>query len=364
MLDRSQKAMKSLPRPAELVERYALLMLLAIVFVFFAVNPSTPEFASTLNIQNILSNESLLGIIAIATVIPLVANQIDLSAGPVAGLGSLLCAGMMSKSGWPLAPSILVAVGVGFVVGLVNGILVAKVGINSIVTTLGTSSIVGAIIVWYSKGVSISTGLSSTLLSVGVGDWLGVRRLFFFLVAIALIAWYVLEHTPVGRHLYSVGASPRAAELVGLSVPKLIIGSFVASGVIAGAAGVLAVAVQGAANPQIGSNFTLPAVAAAFLGATAIKPGRYNIWGTFTAVFFLAFAVNGLTLWGAEAWISDLFNGTALILAVGIGAVSGRRRRTRPAAAAPPDAAEPLDASLPQLISAAAPGAAAGAERS
>jgi ribose transport system permease protein len=214
-------------------------------------------------------------------------------------------------------------------VGIVNGLLVARAEVNSIVTTLGTSSIIGAIVVWYSNGISISTGISSTLIDIGTGKWIGIPKPFFFLVGIAVLVWYVLEHTPLGRYLYSVGSSPRAAELVGLSVRRLVMGSFIASGTIAGAAGLLFVATQGSANPQIGANFTLPAVAAAFLGATCIKTGRYNVWGTFTAVFFLAVMVDGLTLWGVAGWVSDFFNGVALITAVAITTYSGRRRRAR-----------------------------------
>jgi ribose transport system permease protein len=321
--------MKLFRRPAEFFEQYALVVLLAAECVFFSLNSATPQFLTSANVTNILSNQSLLGIIAIATVLPLVANQIDLSVGPTAGLSSLLTAGLMSKSGFPLLPAMLVGISLGVAVGIVNGLLVARAEVNSIVTTLGTSSIIGAIVVWYSNGISISTGISSTLIDIGTGKWIGIPKPFFFLVGIAVLVWYVLEHTPLGRYLYSVGSSPRAAELVGLSVRRLVMGSFIASGTIAGAAGLLFVATQGSANPQIGANFTLPAVAAAFLGATCIKTGRYNVWGTFTAVFFLAVMVDGLTLWGVAGWVSDFFNGVALITAVAITTYSGRRRRAR-----------------------------------
>jgi ribose transport system permease protein len=326
-------------RPLEILERYALLILLIGACVFFSVNSATPAFHDSTNISNVLSNESVLGILAIATVIPLVANQIDLSVGPTAGLASLLCSGMMAKSGLPLSVAALIAIATGILVGMTNGFLVAKVGINSIVTTLGTSSIVGAAVVWYSKGLSIVSGISPNLLHFGTDKWLGIPKPFFALLLVAIICWYLLQHTPVGRYLYAVGSSPRAAELVGLNVPRLIFGSFVASGLIAGACGILLVATQAGGNPQIGATFTLPAVAAAFLGATAFMPGRYNVWGTFTAVFFLAVCVNGLSLWGVESWVSELFNGIALIAAVGITVVTSKRR-TR---AAPPAGVSGVD---------------------
>ncbi|HEY3716504.1 MAG TPA: ABC transporter permease [Jatrophihabitantaceae bacterium] len=324
-----------IPKPLDILERYGLLVLFAAVILFFWLSGETPQFMTTANVQNVLSNESVLGIIAIGSVIPLAAGQIDLSVGPAAGLSSIVTAGMMSKSGLPLGVALCAGIAIGAVVGLVNGLLVARTGINSIIVTLGTTSIIAAIVQWYTSGLALTTGISPSLVKIGLGTWLGIPRPFYFLLVAALLVWYLLEYTPVGRYVYATGTNAKAAELVGLGVPRLVLFSFVSAGILAGVAGVLLVAVQSGGNPQIGPNYTLPALAAAFLGATTIKPGRYNIFGTLAAVFFLAFSVNGLTLWGTDVWVSDLFNGAALIIAVGVAVVSGRRRR----AAAPPAAA-------------------------
>lgn len=325
-------------KPSELLERYALLLLLAAIFIFFAVDPATPQFATAANLKNILSSQAALGILVVASMLPLIAGHIDLSVGPTAGLCSLLCAGMMSKSGLPLVPAMAVAIGAGLVVGFVNAMLVARIRMNSIVATLGTSSVVGALVAWYSGGVSIVTGISSKLTDVGHGEWLGLPKAFWFLVVVAALAWYVLEQRPIGRHLYATGSSPRAAELVGLPVRRLTVLSFVSAGTLAGMTGVLLVGIQGAGNPQLGPSFTLPAIAAAFLGATAITPGRYNVAGGMVAIFLLAVSVNGLTLLGADDWVSDMFNGVALLIGVGISVYSGRRR-----ASGSPDAEWPAD---------------------
>jgi len=325
-------------KAAELLERYGLLMLLAAVIVFFTVDPKTPQFHQINNIRNILGGESVLGIIAIATVIPLVAGHFDLSIGPAAGASSLVTAGLMSKSGWSLGPAVVAAIMTCVLIGMVNGFLVARLSINSIIATLGMSSLISAFVQWYSQGQTISTGISQSLLNIGSALWLGIPRTFFFLVAVALVAWYVLEHTPSGRNLYAVGESPRAAELVGIPVRRYTFASFVAAGVFAGIGGVLMVAVNGGANPLIGPDLMLPAIAAVFLGATAIKPGRYNVAGTFAAVYFLAVSVNGLTLLGADTWVSDLFNGAALLIAVSIAVWSGKRRLSRPVPPAAIDA--------------------------
>jgi ribose transport system permease protein len=272
-----------------------------------------------------------------------VAGQIDLSIGPNAGLTSVLCAGLMSYSGWSLVPAVVVAILVGLLIGVINGILVAKIGIGSIIATLGMSSVLSAIVLAYSGGLSITTGISTELIGLGSGKWLGLPKLFYFLAGTALVVWYLLEKTPAGKNLYAIGSSSRAALLVGISVSRQTFRSLVLAGGIAGCAGVLLVAAVGAGSPQLGANYTLPAVAAAFLGATSINPGRYNVWGTVAAVFFLAVAVNGLTLLGAAPWVNELFDGAALIVGVGLGVYAGLLRK-RPGRRKSPTHATPADA--------------------
>lgn len=313
------------------LERYALLILLGLVVVFFALNSATPLFFTVANVQNVLINQALLLLIAVATTLPLIGGQIDLSVGPAAGLTALLCAGMMSRNGLPLWVAIAVALLAGAMIGLVNGVLIARLGISSIVATLGMSSIIGSLTYLYSGGLSIITGISPDLTGFGQGRFLGLPLPVYVVAAVCVVSWYVLGHTTPGRNLYAVGASPSASSLVGLSVPRHLAVGLVAAGVLAGLAGVLLVAVQGGGNPQIGAGFTLPAVAAAFLGGTAFQRGRYNVLGTVTAVFFIGVTVNGLMLWGAEGWVSDLVNGLSLIVAVGLTVYAGRRRARRPA---------------------------------
>ncbi len=310
-----------------LIERYALLMLGVVIFLFFAFNAATPQFATEVNLRNVLRNQSILGILVIATLIPIVAGKIDLSVGPNAGLCAMVFAGMMSRLQMDLGYAILVALVVGLLVGAVNGLLVAGLGIDSIVVTLGTLSIIAAVVNWYSGGLSIVTNLSPYLPDIGRAEWLGFARPFWVFLLLAVVAYYVLQHTPIGRYVYSAGSNPKAAELVGLRVRRYTVASFVISGGLAAIAGVLMVAMQGGANPQLGPAYMLPALAAVFLGTTAITPGRPNVPGSVLAVFFIAISVNGLTLLGSAVWVNPLFNGVALLVGVGASVYSGKRRR-------------------------------------
>jgi ribose transport system permease protein len=135
----------------------------------------------------------------------------------------------------------------------------------------------------------------------------------------------VLEHTPFGRYLYATGSGRDAARLAGVRTEVLLAIAFVLSGLVSGLAGVMQTTVLGSANPDVGAQFLLPAFAAGFLGATAIKPGRFNVPGTILALFVLAIGIAGLSQLGAPLWVSPVFNGLALILAV---ALAVRRRRS------------------------------------
>jgi ribose transport system permease protein len=227
---------------------------------------------------------------------------------------------------FPIWAGVLLGIAIGALIGAVNGLVVTRFGVNALITTLGSASVVTGVVNWYTGGNSIIEGIPHQLTDFGSGNWLGIPRTLFLLVAVALLIWYLLEHTPFGRYLHSIGVNPESARLVGLRIPSLVRRSFVVSGAAAGLAGVLLLARSGAGNPGIGSTFTLTALAAAFLGATAIRPGRFNVLGTLLAIFFLAAAITGLTFAGVKDYISDLFTGAALVLAVAISAVLRHRR--------------------------------------
>jgi ribose transport system permease protein len=312
----------------DLTERYALVVLFIITFVFFCVwSKTSGTFPHASNIKNVLGDESVIGILALAVMIPLVCGEFDFSVGNIAGLVQVLCAGFMSRLGWPVVPVVLVTVAIGAAIGLANGNTVARVGVNSLIVTLGISSVLLGIVEWYTNGQSIINNISTGLIKLGEGEWLGLPTTLYFLVIAAIGVYYMLEHTPYGRYLYSIGSNREAARLVGLRVERMVLVAFMLSGTLAGIAGVLLVARNGSGSPQAATILnTLQALAAAYLGATAIKPGRFNVVGTMIAIFFLAFTVNGLSLAGVADWINDVFNGAALFLAVLVSTIIGRRR--------------------------------------
>jgi len=309
-------------------ERYALVVLFALTFLFFSVWSKTHHtFLSVANVRNVLGNQAVIGILSLAIIIPLVCGEFDFSVASVSVLSEVLCAGFMARLGAPVVVAVIAAVAIGALIGLASGNTVARIGVNSLIVTLGVATALDGIVDWYTKGQTIVEGISKRLTDVGSGNWLGIPRTLYFLAVAAALVYYLLEHTPYGRYLHSIGSNRDAARLVGLRVERFVLIAFVLSGFLAGIAGVIVVARNGNAAPQPGTvTITLQALAAAFLGATAIKPGRFNVLGTMVAIFFLAFTVTGLTLAGVASWINDVFNGAALFVAVLISTIVGRKR--------------------------------------
>ncbi len=312
----------------DFTERYALVVAFAAVLLFFSVwSKTSGTFPTAANVKNVLGNQAVIGLLALAITIPLVCGEFDFSVGSLAGLTQVLTAGFMSRLGMPVILAVLIPIAIGAFIGLSNGNTVARIGVNSLIVTLGVSNVLLGIVEWYTNGQSIINHISPSLTKVGSGEWLGLPRTIYFLAIGAIIVHYLLEHTPFGRYLYSIGSNRDAARLVGLRVERNVVVAFVLSGTLAGIAGVLLVARNGGASPQVGTVIdTLQALAAAYLGATAIKPGRFNVIGTMIAIFFLAFTVTGLSLAGVANWINDTFYGAALFVAVLVSTLVGRKR--------------------------------------
>jgi ribose transport system permease protein len=290
------------------VEAYAMLGLLVIIAIFFCLyGPTADTFPTARNIQNLVSGQAVVAIIALAALIPLTCNEWDLSVGATAGMSSIFAATALSN-GTPILVFILIGIGLGVLVGVVNALIVTRLRVNAVITTLGVATILDGVVNQKTSGLAVAGNIPSAVTDFGSLNWLGIPRPAFALLVITLLVYYVTTHTPAGRYLYALGSNPRGAKLVGLQTRLLLGGTFVAAGALAGAAGVLQVSLSGGADPRLGENFTLPALAAAFLSAAAIKPGRYNVGGTLVAIFFLATINNGLNLAGAAPYVGLYVN--------------------------------------------------------
>jgi ribose transport system permease protein len=325
------KADRRGPKVALFVERYALLMaFIAMMFFFSFWHKTSHSFGASPNFQNTGGDyRAFTVVLAMALLIPLLCGEFDLSVGQIAGFSQIGAAVAMSKHGATFGESIVVAVLLGAAIGFINGNTVARVGVNSLIVTLGTSGVLLGVIQWYTQGNEVGSHIHPSVANFDqLNSIFGIPRTVLVALGVALLVWYVVNQTPYGRYLQSVGSNPRAAQLVGLPVSWLKLSAFVLSGALAGFAGIFLFASAGAGSSQSGTVLdTLQALAVVFLGATAIKPGRFNVEGTVIAIYFLAFTIQGLELAGVAPFIAAVFNGAALFIAV-IVSTELRNRRT------------------------------------
>jgi ribose transport system permease protein len=211
-------------------------------------------------------------------------------------------------------------------VGLLNGLLITRVGITSFIATLGIGSLASAASIYLTGGAILIEGIPHGFVAFGQGNSYGIPNMVIVGAITLFVFWIVLEQTIFGRNLLAVGVSRKASELVGIRTNLMIVVSFAISGTISGLCGFLALSRFGSASSGIGMNYLLPAIAACFLGATTISVGRFNPLGTAFAVLLVAIGLNGLQLFGVPGWAEPAFNGGVLLIAVGASSLAGKRR--------------------------------------
>jgi ribose transport system permease protein len=301
-----------------------LVLLIILIIVFSLLRPDT--FPTFFNIKSILNNKSVQALVALAVFIPMTANHFDLSAGFNLGISQVLVIGLQGQ-GLPWWAAVIAVLLMGALVGLANGVLVTRIKIDSFIATLGTGTILYGLNAWYTGGQQVLADLPPAFLAIS-GSIGVVPAPALYTLVISCALWIVFEFLPLGRYLYVLGASPRAAELNGISAKRYVTLGFVAAGTLASFAGIVLQSQLQIGQSSVGQEYLLPAFTAALLGATSIRPGRVNVWGTVLAVAVLAVTVAGLNQLGAPFFVEPLFNGSMLVLAVGL-AVQASQRRTR-----------------------------------
>ncbi|MGM0931768.1 MAG: ABC transporter permease [Actinomycetota bacterium] len=299
---------------------------LAVLLMIFALWIPDLFFTET-NIRTMLNQQALTAIVSLGLMMAMAAGAFDLSIGTTVGISAVVAASLLGLHGYPAWIAIAIALVAALLVGIANAIAIIHFRLSSFIATLAMSSILIAATTWVTNGDNI-TGMPHDFQQLATTQLLGLQLPVWFALMLGVILWYILEQTPLGRFLYATGANPDAARLAGVPTGRLIVFGVVTCSLIAGLCGVLATATLGAGSPSVGPPYLLPAFSAVFLGSTQFRPGRVNVTGTLLAVLVLATGVKGLQLAGAPFWIPDLFNGVALLIAVGL-SIEGRQRFLR-----------------------------------
>lgn len=256
----------------------------------------------------------------------LVGEFVDMSVASNFGLAAILISVLNIDLHLNAYVAALVAIAASAAVGVVNGWLVVRLGVNTIVVTLGMGTFLLGLSLWASNLQPVS-GLAKYIEWLSNAPLLGLPLAFYLGVVLMLGFAYVLRFTPLGRNMRFVGENREVSRLAGVPVLRIRFGAFVGAGIIAGVGGVIAAVGTGGFDPNVSNAYLLPMFAATFLGTAILEPGRFNPLGTLLAVFFLATGVLGLQLLGATSWVTDVFYGGVLVIAVTITTILHRRAR-------------------------------------
>jgi ribose transport system permease protein len=300
-------------------------------------------FPTMATVKAIANNFSASAIAALAILIPMASGTFDASVGGVISLTSVLCAWLLINTGWPIPVVILLTLLAGAGVGLFNSLAVVVLRIPSLIATLATWLIADALSVAVSGNRTItSPRVSGSFTKISRANFHGFTAPFFYVLILMTVLAVFLSQTKPGRHSYAVGFDPEVSRLAGVRVKAVQTGALLCSGTIAAVAGIVLTARLSSATPSSGNPYLLPAFAATYLGATQFKAKRFNAVGSVIAVYMLGTGQYGLLLASAPQWMPNVFQGVALVAAIGLtqlqdptrAAIRKRQRAARAAEAA------------------------------
>jgi ribose transport system permease protein len=315
------------PRPAALRGALsprnigAIYVWILIIALFAILVPD--EFPTWTTAKGILNQYSVTGLMALSLIVPLAASYFDLSIGFTMSLAGVLAAELLNQTSWSPVVVGLLVIAICVCVGLLNAFVVVGLGVDSFIGTLGTGAILAAITLGVSGNLTITGRIGEGFSDLASTEVAGITLPVFYLLLVMVALGYWLERTKMGRQLYAAGFDRGAARLSGLPVNRLGVIAFITSACIAGFAGMVLAARVSSGSPDAGTAYLIPAFSAAFLGATQLRRGRFNPWGTVIAVLLLGTGNVGLLLAGGPVWTPQLFEGTVLIAAVALTAFGG-----------------------------------------
>jgi ribose transport system permease protein len=271
-------------------------------------------FLTQRNLENILQQSSVLGLLTVGMTLLMIAGLLDLSVGSATAFVSVVAA-KLANDGHSSTTIVLVALATGFGISLVIGTIVGMLSVRPFILTLGFLSVFLSLGLVLSKGQPVPLE-SDVFTTLGVGKWLGIPASGVLFIAALVVGALVLRYARLGRNAYAMGSNEQAAYLAGVPISRTTIGLFVISGLLVGVAGCVQLGRLGAGDPNAGTGLELQAVAAVVLGGGSLNGGRGTIWGSFLGVLFLGEVSNALNILGTEIFYQQLVYGAVLIIAV------------------------------------------------
>jgi ribose transport system permease protein len=312
---------------ARIVSRYGSIAALVILCIIFSIEaPSV--FPTTSNVIAILNDVAIYAVIAGGVTLPLAAGEFDLSIGYVASFSGVLVTSFAVKQNLPLFVAVLLTLLICAAIGLINGFIVTRLGVNSFICTLATGTIVVGANYAVSAGVPITSGLPTAFIDFNLRKIIGIPLPVYVTALVLLVLWIALNRTVFGINIQAIGQNAEAAHLAGVRVARVRLMSLVVSSVCAGGGGIMLAARLGSGEPTAADGYLLTGFAAAFLGSVALRDSEFHIVGTIIGVLTLGVALNGLAVLSVPAFWEYVVQGGLLIGAVALSTLA-RRYLTR-----------------------------------
>lgn len=298
--------------------RYGTILgLLAMIAAFSLLSPMA--FPTLGNFTNVVNQASLAMIIAGGLTLAVVVGELDLSIGFAASLHGVLVTGLIVHDKLPIPVAVAIVIALGAVIGVINGFIVTKMKVNSVIATLGVGTIITGLAFAYSTGVPIVAGVPEAFLQLSLGRWLlGIPNNIVIMASVLGVLWILVERTSIGQEIQAVGGNAAAARLAGINVDRIKTLGFVISGMCAALTGILLASRLGSGTTSAADSYLLTAFAAVFLGSATLRDGEFHVLGTLVGALIIAFGFNGLNIFGAPTYSQYVFQGAILIIAVGL----------------------------------------------
>lgn len=306
--------MKKKSKLTELLQHELFSLSLTLIVLCVVMSLMSDKFFTSKNIINLLRQSAQYGICAIGMTMLILLGGIDLSVGSVqalAGVGAVVVLNL-TKS---IALAIIAGIAIGALVGLVNSLIITKMKITPLICTLGTMSVISGIALVSTKAVSIQVTVKDYM-NVGMGRFAEIPIPLLILVVLVGVFYFVLNHTTFGRYIYAIGGNKASAELAGIPVNKVIIASYIISGMLTGLSAVILSSRLGSGQPSAGTGFEMTVIAAVIIGGVSLSGGKGSLIGAIIGTLTLYVLNNGLVLMDVSSFWQDILRGALIILAV------------------------------------------------
>jgi ribose transport system permease protein len=298
-------------------------MMIGFLIISIVISIVTPNFLSVRNILNMLRQSSIVGVMAIGTTFVIIGGGFDICVGSLLALTAAMTLDLQRFMPWPVV--IVLVLGVGVVVGIINGVLTAKIHIVAIITTLGMMTILRGLTYMYTRGYPIMGSVESFKF-IGSG-YLGPIPFPIVIFLAMVVFWqYILRKTKLGRYSCAVGGNKEAARLSGVPVDFYHIMTFVIGGLMAALAGIIYASRLFSATPLAGQGYELDAIASTVIGGTSVSGGEGSVIGTLVGVLLLNVVSNMFNLLGIQVYVQYLIKGIIILTVVGFDSYSRYKR--------------------------------------